>query len=134
VANRILNLVVMFVLGAIFGAVGTVAQQSTVAIFGLVIPWGLIVGLIAIACLFVGLRLVTSGRLATLVAALGVLIPIVIFSFKSAGGSVLIPAGAIGTTWTIAPVVIAAIAVAWPTTIRRRPAGVGTDEIASRVN
>ncbi|HEY5223579.1 MAG TPA: hypothetical protein VIJ18_11110 [Microbacteriaceae bacterium] len=117
---RIINSVLLFCAGAIFGFIGTVAHQSSVTLAGISVPWGLIVALVGSACLLAGIRLVSIGRIPTLMVALGLLISITVLSFKSAGGSVLIPDNLAGKVWVIAPVVIAAIVIAWPRVVRVR--------------
>lgn len=121
-ATRILNLVLIFLVSAVLGTVGTVAHQSSVTVLGVALPWGIAVALLGIACLLIGIRLVFIERAAVLAAALGVLTPIVIFSFKSVGGSVLIPDNTLGKVWIFAPVAIAAIIVAWPRVRRHNAA------------
>lgn len=118
-ASRVLNLVLLLCVGAVFGTLGTVAHQSTLSVLTAELPWGITVALIAVACLIAGVRLVTTDRMPALMCAIGVLGAIALFSFKSTGGSVLIPDNALGKIWVIAPVVIAAIVIAWPRIIRR---------------
>jgi hypothetical protein len=113
-AARILNLVLLFIAGAILGAVGTIAHQSTVTIAGVHVPWGITVALLAYTCLLIGLRLLNAGRAQALAAALGTIVMTFLFSLKGAGGSVLIPDDLLGKIWVVAPIVIAAIVIAWP--------------------
>ncbi|NEN06863.1 hypothetical protein G3T36_13425 [Diaminobutyricibacter tongyongensis] len=113
-AARILNLVLLFIAGAILGAVGTVAHQSTVTIAGVPVPWGITVALLAYTCLLIGLRLLNAGRAQALAAALGTIVMTFLFSLKGVGGSVLIPDDLLGKIWVVAPIVIAAIVIAWP--------------------
>jgi hypothetical protein len=113
-AARILNLVLLFIAGAILGAVGTIAHQSTVTIAGIPVPWGITVALLAYTCLLIGLRLLNSGRAQALAAALGTIVMTFLFSLKGVGGSVLIPDDLLGKVWVVAPIVIAAIVIAWP--------------------
>ncbi|TAM68431.1 MAG: hypothetical protein EPN48_10465 [Microbacteriaceae bacterium] len=115
---RIVNSALLVCAGAIFGFIGTVAHQSSATLAGIAVPWGLIVALVGSGCLLAGIRLVTTGRIPTLMVALGLLVAITVLSFKSAGGSVLIPDNIAGKIWVIAPVVIAAIAIAWPRVVR----------------
>ncbi|WP_308465394.1 hypothetical protein [Rathayibacter soli] len=117
---RIINSVLLFCAGAVFGFIGTVAHQSSVTVAGITIAWGLIVALVGCGCLLAGIRLVTIGRIPALMAALGLLVTITVLSFKSAGGSVLIPDNLAGKIWVIAPVVIAAVVIAWPRVVRVR--------------
>lgn len=114
VANRIGTIVLGVIIGALFGAIATVAHQSTIELAGVTVPWGLIVGLISITALLIGLRLVLRDRAVVLAAALGMLATIFVLSLQSMGGSVLVPAGLSGTIWTFAPAIIAAFVISWP--------------------
>jgi hypothetical protein len=119
-ASRILSYVLLFVVGVIVGTVGTVAQQSTTTLLGVSFPWGEILGLIAVASLLVGLRLVNEGRWQAFTAAVGVVIPVAIFTLPSQGGSVLIPGNGLGYAWIYGTVIIAIIVIAWPEPRARR--------------
>ncbi|QIZ99195.1 MULTISPECIES: DUF6113 family protein [unclassified Leifsonia] len=120
--SRIANYVLLFLVGAVVGAVGTVAHQATVT-WGVPIPLGLIGSLAAYTALLVGLRLLGRNRIPTLVTAVGAILAILLFSQKSAGGSVLIPNNLLGQLWLAGPIVIAAIVLAWPDLSKsRRPA------------
>jgi hypothetical protein len=118
--SRIVNAVILVVLGAVAAAVGTVAHQATVALAGAPLPWGLVLSLCAVACLLAGLRLVAESRVPAFAAALGVVGMIGLFSLRSMGGSVLIPNNLVGQLWVFGPVVIAAIVIAWPRVSRHR--------------
>lgn len=131
---RLVNLALMFLIGLVFGMLGTIASQSIVELFGVRIPWGIAVSLLGVACLLIGLRLVSGGRGAALVAALGVVVAIALLSLKSFGGSVLIPAGTLGTIWTIAPVLIAAVVIGWPSVRHSRGESGGRPAGAAGVN
>lgn len=120
-AVRIINLILLFIAGALLGAVGTVAHQSTVTVAGVPFPWGITVALLAYTLLLVGLRLLNAGRAQALAAALGTIAITFVFSIKGFGGSVLIPDNVLGKVWVVAPIVIAAIVIAWPRLPQRRP-------------
>ena len=113
-AVRIVNLILLFIAGAILGAVGTIAHQSTVTVAGVPVPWGITLALLAYTCLLIGLRLLNPGRAQALAAALGTIAMRFIFSLKGVVGSVLIPDNLLGKVWVVAPIVIAAIVIAWP--------------------
>jgi hypothetical protein len=113
-AGRIINAALLFCAGAVFGFIGTVAHQSSAVVTSISVPWGIGLALVGAGCLLAGIRLVTSNRLPTLFTAAGLLAAITVLSFKSAGGSVLIPDNLAGKIWVIAPVVIAAVVIAWP--------------------
>ncbi|PWC08645.1 hypothetical protein DF223_03640 [Mycetocola zhujimingii] len=103
-----------FVVGAVFGAVGTVQHQTTLALGSFSFPLGLILSLVGVLALLIGLRLLIGDRLVVLLAAVGVVGVIALLSVQSPGGSVLIPQGLAGLVWTIGPVLIATVVVAWP--------------------
>ena len=111
--SRILSYLLLFLAGALLGAVGTVAHQTTVN-WGIPIPLGLIGSLLAYTALLIGLRLLGSNRLPAISAAMGTILSILLFAQKSAGGSVLIPNNLLGQLWLVGPIVIAAVVVAWP--------------------
>ncbi|MCX7521915.1 DUF6113 family protein [Microbacterium sp. STN6] len=127
---RILNFAVLLVLGAIVGAVGTVAHQATITMGGVRLPSGIVLALLTVACVVTGIRLVTDGRIPALAFGVGLVAVILLFSQRSPGGSVLIPANTAGQVWVYAPVAIAAIAIAWPHIARRPPA----EPVAAGVN
>ena len=111
--SRIVTYVLLLLAGALVGAVGTVAHQTTVH-WGVPIPLGLIGSLAAYAALLVGLRLLGSNRLPALFAAIGTILSILLFAQKSAGGSVLIPDNLLGQIWLVGSILIAMVVVAWP--------------------
>ncbi|MDJ0322889.1 hypothetical protein QMG61_03805 [Cryobacterium sp. PH31-AA6] len=103
-----------FVVGVVFGVLGTIAHQATIAIGPVVIPIGLVLSLAGVTALLAGLRLVVGDRLIVLLAAIGLLGTIFLLSLRSAGGSVLVPEGLPGTLWTIGPTLVATVVLAWP--------------------
>jgi len=119
--SRIVSAVLLVLAGAVFGAIGTVAHQVTVT-WGVPLPLGLIGALAAYTALLVGLRLLGSSRLPALFAALGAIAVILLFTQQSAGGSVLIPNNLLGQIWLVAPILIAAVVIAWPDVRGRRAA------------
>ncbi|MGH1551187.1 DUF6113 family protein [Leifsonia poae] len=119
--SRIVSAVLLVLTGALFGVIGTIAHQSSVT-WGVSIPLGLIGALAAFAALLIGLRLLGHSRLPALLAALGAIAVILLFTQQSAGGSVLIPNNLAGQVWLVGPIVIAAIVLAWPDVRGRRPA------------
>jgi len=112
---RVAGLIIGFLLGVLFGMLGTVVHQASLSFFGLFdLPIGLILALPACALLLIGLRLLLPTRLLAIVAAAGLVGIVALFSLPSQGGSVLIPANFEGYTWTFAPTIIALIVLAWP--------------------
>jgi hypothetical protein len=118
--SRIVSAILLVLAGAAFGAIGTIAHQSSVT-WGIPIPLGLIGSLLAFTCLLVGLRLLGHSRLPALLAALGAIAVILLFTQESGGGSVLIPNNLAGQVWLIGPILIAAVVIAWPDVQARRP-------------
>jgi hypothetical protein len=120
-STRVLGYVVAFVLGVVFGVLGTVVHQIAFSVFGLFdVPIGLIVALPAVALLLVGLRLMVESRLAAIIAGAGVVGVIALLALPSPGGSVLIPgsvAGAdniAGMVWIVGATIVAVVVLAWP--------------------
>lgn len=113
-ASRLLAGAGGLVAGAAFGMLGTVAHQTTLPVGQATLPVGLVLALAGATALLVGLRMVLDDRMVVLLAAVGMLGTIFVLSLRSAGGSVLVPAGTAGTVWTLVPALIAALVVAWP--------------------
>lgn len=113
-SSKILNAVLLFIIGIIVGTVATIAQQSTVTIAHASLPWGVVAALGAVATLLIGLRLVNPGRLQACASAVGAIVAIALFTVPSAGGSVLIPANTAGYAWVIGSVSLSLIIVLWP--------------------
>ncbi|MEJ3404706.1 hypothetical protein WDJ51_08180 [Rathayibacter sp. YIM 133350] len=105
---------IALVLGAVYAAAGTVAHQSTVAVAGLSVPWGLILAIAGVICLLVGLRLALQDRLVVGACAIGIVGVNALLSLRSVGGSVLIPQGTPGLVWLFTPAIVAALVLAWP--------------------
>jgi N-acetyl-1-D-myo-inositol-2-amino-2-deoxy-alpha-D-glucopyranoside deacetylase len=83
------------------------------------VPWGLIAGLLVIAALVAGFRLVFDSRLIAAAAAVGALAATAILMLPGAGGTVLVIDDPIGYVWAFGPTVLSAVIVLWPP--RRRP-------------
>lgn len=112
--SRIGVLAFAFLMGVLFGAVGTVGHRHELAIGELVLPWGIVAALAGVAGLLIGIRVLAGGRLVAGAAAVGVIGTVSLLSLPGAGGSVLIPGGVIGTIWAVGPALIAVLVVAWP--------------------
>ncbi|WEO78519.1 hypothetical protein BJQ94_05635 [Cryobacterium sp. SO2] len=121
VATRLIATLVALAAGVLFGVLGTVAHQTTVDLGPVSLPIGLVLSLVACGTLLVGLRLVVGDRLVVLAAAIGLLATVFLLSLRSTGGSVLVPAGVLGTVWTAVPALVAALVLAWPRIPARRP-------------
>ena len=125
--SRVAGALLCFLVGAIYGAVGTVVHQNVFRIGELSIPIALILALVGVLALMIGFRLLFTDRLAVFWAALGMVVVIGLFSLASAGGSVLIPQGVLGFVWTYGAVGLATVVVAWPRLPQRVAAQPGGD-------
>ncbi|MET0725881.1 MAG: hypothetical protein ABWY36_05985 [Leifsonia sp.] len=112
--SRIMTAVLALVIGIIYGAVGTVAHTATIDIGGVVVPWGIVLALAGVVTLLVGLRLIIRDRLVVAACAIGLVGTVALFTLRSFGGSVLIPQSTVSVIWTIAPALVAALVLAWP--------------------
>jgi len=123
IVAKIVTLLIAGALGLFAGALLTAAHQATVAVAGVPIPWGLLAGLLVVAALLVGLRIVFETRAVALAAGVGFLGASALLALQSAGGSVLVPDNPVGYAWTFGPVLIGAVVLAWPSLTRPiRPA------------
>ena len=113
-ASRLPGAILALIVGAIYGTVGTVAHQNVVRVGDAELPVGLVLALIGTLGLLLGFRLLFEDRLVVLCAAVALVGMIALFSIASAGGSVLIPEGVAGLVWTVVPVLVATVVVAWP--------------------
>jgi hypothetical protein len=111
---RIRTFAVAAVVGIVYGTVATIGHRHAWQIGEVVIPWGLVAGLVGVAALLLGIRLVAGGRGAALAAAVGVVAAVALFSLPGPGGSVLVASGLVGTVWSVGPALIAVLIVAWP--------------------
>ena len=118
--SRISGAVLLVLAGAVVGGIGTVSHQIT-ADWGFSVPLGLIGSLLAYTALLTGLRLLGGSRLPALLAALGAIAVILLFTQESPGGSVLIPNNPLGQIWLAGPIIIAAVVVSWPDVRGSRP-------------
>ena len=103
--------------GAIVGTLFTVAHRATFEVLGVALPIGFVLGLIAVAALVAGLRLLAPDRLPAIGAAVGVVGAIMVLAAQGDSGSVLVTGEPVGIAWLTLPSTIAAVAIAWP---RRR--------------
>lgn len=114
VPGKLLLFLSALAMGLLVGSITTFVHQNVVTVFGVEIPWGLTLGLVAIAGFLIGLRLLTTNRLVVVVAALGVIGMVFLLTQESPGGSVVVPNNLWGIVWAIAPTIVALVVVAWP--------------------
>ena len=115
------TLVVAFLVGLAYGALGTVGHRAVLRVGEVAIPWGLAAALIGVAALLLGIRLVAGGRAAAAAAGAGIVVAVAVLTLPGPGGSVLIVGDLTGTIWSVAPALIAVLVVAWPKLPSPRP-------------
>ncbi|WP_378146987.1 hypothetical protein ACFJGV_03920 [Cnuibacter sp. UC19_7] len=118
---RILGGVVSLLLGAVFGALGTIVHMVTISILGWDAPIGLVLALISLALLLLGLRLSFESRVYSVLGAAAAIGVVALFVLPSQGGSILITATGEGPVWLYGSVIEALLVVVWPR-FRRTPA------------
>jgi len=112
--NRIATLVLAFIVGAIYGTLGTVGHRQAWQVGDVSLPWGLVLALIGVAALLVAFRTIGGGRLVAAVAGLGVILVVGLLTLPGPGGSVLVVGDLTGTIWSIGPALVTVFVVAWP--------------------
>jgi N-acetyl-1-D-myo-inositol-2-amino-2-deoxy-alpha-D-glucopyranoside deacetylase len=130
IGARIVTYLVAAALGLFAGALLTAAHQASVEIVGIPVPWGLIAGLLVVAALLLGLRIVFESRTVALAAGIGFLAASALLALQSAGGSVLVPDNVAGYAWTFGPVLIGTVVLAWPRLPARPNGSVSRSNIA----
>ncbi len=125
---RVVGWVVALLVGAFYGAAGTVGQAFLVG----PLPVGLILATIGSAALLVALRSLTGDRLNALAGGLGLTAATYLFSQIGPGGSAIVAAPTAGTEWipivwtVVGPALMVLVAL-WPDFSRfgdvPRPAG-----------
>jgi len=113
--------VLVLAFGAVIGALMTAVHQANAPVGDVALPWGLVLGLVAVAGFVVGLRLVTSTRIMPILATVGIMGITAFLASPTLGGSVIVPANIVGVIWTFAPAVVILVVVAWPNLDRARP-------------
>ncbi|WP_295779928.1 histidinol dehydrogenase [uncultured Microbacterium sp.] len=125
---RVVGWVVALLVGAFYGAAGTVGQAFLVG----PLPVGLILATIGSAALLVALRSLTGDRINALAGGLGLTAATYLFSQIGPGGSAIVAAPTAGTEWipiiwtVVGPALMVLVAL-WPDFSRLndapRPAG-----------
>jgi N-acetyl-1-D-myo-inositol-2-amino-2-deoxy-alpha-D-glucopyranoside deacetylase len=113
-SGKLAGAVLALLTGIVVGALATVNHQVSVGWFAGQLPLGILASLGLVTALLVGLRLVFENRLLPALAAAGLLVAVGTLSLMSAGGSVLVPANALGWIWTFGAPVIALTVLSWP--------------------
>jgi hypothetical protein len=106
---------VALVVGAIYGAAGTISHAYRV--FGF--PVGLILAMVAAGAVIIAVRALTADRWAALATGLGAMIVSLVLSGTGAGGSVIVPQSILGIVWTLWLPLVTTFVVAWPERIDR---------------
>ncbi len=118
--SRVGGLLLAALIGLVYGAVATIGHRQSFELGGVVVPWGVVAGLLGVAALLLGIRLVAGGRWAAAAAGVGVIAIVALLSLPGPGGSVLIASGLVGTVWSVGPALIAVLIIAWPSLPQRR--------------
>jgi hypothetical protein len=99
---------------------------------GFIVPYGLVVALLAIGSVLISVRLLMDDRVAGFFCAVGIVGIIAVYSFPGPGGSVLIPANIFGVMWTVVPPLLAAIVMFWPALMTHDPQPINRLRAANR--
>lgn len=125
---RIVGWVVALLVGAFYGAAGTVAQAYRLG----PVPLGLILATIGSAALLIALRVLTGDRINALAGGFGISAATYLFSQVGPGGSAIVSAPTPGTewipvVWTIVGPALMVFVAFWPdfSHLKQQPA-VGT--------
>ncbi|WP_161972364.1 PIG-L family deacetylase [Glaciihabitans arcticus] len=113
-------------LGAAGGLLMTAIHQSSVLVGDVQVPWGLVLAILSAVALIAGLRITFDTRVLPAVAAAGFLGAMSFISSPTAGGSVVVPDNVWGLIWTIAPVAVTFVVLAWPRLRPRASTKIGT--------
>lgn len=117
---RVVTCLLVLVVGAVVGTIGTIAHQAVLAAFGARLPAGIVLAALAVGLLLAGLRLVEETRLLAACGVVGVVAAVGLFTLQGPGGSVLVPANPVAVAWLVSVGVLSALALAWPRSLRRR--------------
>jgi N-acetyl-1-D-myo-inositol-2-amino-2-deoxy-alpha-D-glucopyranoside deacetylase len=112
--------ILVLAFGGIVGALMTAVHQSSATVGDIVVPWGLILSVLAMVAYIVGLRVLTGSRILAILATVGIMGATAYLASPTVGGSIIVPANIAGVIWTFLPAVVIAIAVAWPNMSRLR--------------
>jgi N-acetyl-1-D-myo-inositol-2-amino-2-deoxy-alpha-D-glucopyranoside deacetylase len=101
-------------------AIGVAVGFVTTFTYRQLPPIGLIAGLAVIVALVTGFRLVFHSRVIAAAAAIGAVGAGALLMLPGAGGTALVVEDPLGYIWAAGPILLSAVAVAWPHA-RRRP-------------
>lgn len=112
---RIVGWAVALLVGAFYGAAGTVGQAFMLG----PVPVGLVLATIGSAALLIALRTLTGDRVNALFGGLGITAATFVFSQVGPGGSAIVAAPTPGTEWvpllwTIVGPALMALVAFWP--------------------
>lgn len=112
---RVVGWIVALLVGAFYGAAGTVAQAFLVG----PVPVGLLLATIGSAALLIALRALTGDRVNALAGGIGITLATYVFSQVGPGGSAIVAAPTAGTEWVplvwtvVGPALMVLVAL-WP--------------------
>lgn len=113
------TLVTLGIAAVFAAAAGFAAGFVTTFTHRLAPPWGLVAGIVVIAALVAGFRLVFDSRLIAGAAAVGAIAATGLLLLPGAGGVVLVLDDPLGYVWAVAPALLGAAIVAAPRPRRR---------------
>ena len=113
-AAKVIACALAGLIGIALGGIGTVNHQLVLSVGDARLPSGVTVALVLVAALMVGLRLVFVSRIVALVAGLGILLAVALFTVGGPGGSVLVPANPAGYVWSYGAAMVVALVLVWP--------------------
>ena len=107
---RLVGWIVSAVIGAVFGAAGTIPHASLAE----PVPVGLIISAIGCAGILVALRTLAQDRWAAAAGGVGMFAAVLLLSGRGPGGSVLVPDTPLAQIWMVVVGLIILVVVAWP--------------------
>ncbi len=125
---RVVGWIVALLVGAFYGAAGTIAQAYRLG----PVPVGLLLATIGSAALLIAMRILTGDRANAFAGGLGITLAAYVFSQPGLGGSAIVAAPSPGTewiplVWTVVGPALMVLVAFWPdfSTVRTTSAEAG---------
>lgn len=99
--------VVALVIGALYGAAGTIAHAA-------IPPYGILLAAVGCLAILVALRCLADDRIVPIAGGLGMYLALLVLSQRGPGGSVIVPNTPLAQIWAITVGAIVLLVVAWP--------------------
>jgi len=112
---RVVGWIVALLVGAFYGAAGTIAQAYRLG----PVPVGLLLATIGSAALLIAMRILTGDRANAFAGGLGITLAAYVFSQPGLGGSAIVAAPSPGTewiplVWTVVGPALMVLVAFWP--------------------